>query len=71
MLELLRNFELEIIRKISPGTMRDASFFENDPRYERLRMLSIQLSAKTKLWRQVFPTRVQRSDSKNVWINTN
>ena len=71
MLELLRNFELEIIRKISPGTMRDASFFENDPRYERLRMLSIQLSAKTKLWRQVFPTRVQRSESNNVWINTN
>ena len=69
MLELLRNLELEVVRKLSPSTPLNVSFFEKDKRYEKLRFQSIQLAQKTKLWRQVFPTRVQRGDESTLWLS--
>ena len=68
MLELLRNLELEVVRKMVPGKNIDVSFFERDSRYEKLRTLSIQLVQKSPLWRQVFPTRVQRGDEASMWV---
>jgi hypothetical protein len=67
MLELLRNLELEIIRKIVPERSLDVSFFESDSRYERFHAFSIQLVEKIPLWRQIHPTRVQRSDEEDIW----
>ena len=71
MLELLRNLELEIVRKVVPEKQLDGSFFEKDVRYERLRALSVQLVQQTPLWRQVFPTRVQRGDESSLFLGRN
>ena len=68
MLELLRNLELEVVRKLPSTQILESSFFDNEPRYERLRLLSIQLCQKTALWRQIFPTNVQRGGDDNLWL---
>ena len=74
MLQVLSRLESNILSHNAPderpaGFRDEAQFFLADPLCPRLRDLSIELAEKTRLWRLILPTEVQRSDKpSNLWL---